>query len=62
MLLAASIVSAFLGEVRNFAVITVIVLISVIFDFVQEFRAGRTAERLRNSMALRAMGETAGKP
>jgi len=54
VLLGASGLSAFLGDVRSFSVITLIVLLSVILDFVQEFRAGRAAERLRATVALRA--------
>jgi Mg2+-importing ATPase len=54
VLLGASGLSAFLGDVRSFAVITLIVLLSVLLDFVQEFRAGRAAERLRATVALRA--------
>ena len=39
VLLIASSVSAFTGEVVNFAIISCIVLLSVTLDFVQEFRA-----------------------
>ena len=53
LLLAASAVSAVTGEVTSFGIITVIVVISVTLDFVQEHRAGRAAERLKASVAVR---------
>lgn len=54
VLLAASAVSAATGDVANFVIIMAMVLLSVILDFVQEHRAGRAAEKLRESVALRA--------
>ena len=54
LLLAASAVSAFTGEVANFAIISAIVLFSVTLDFVQEHRAGEAAARLRQSVSVRA--------
>jgi len=54
VLLAASAIAGFLGDVRSFAVIGAIVLMSVTLDFVQEYRAGRAAERLKHQVALRA--------
>lgn len=60
VLLAASVVSAFLGDVKSFAIVSTIVLVSVALDFVQERRAGRAAERLRRSVALRATVRRAG--
>ena len=54
VLLAASTISAFLGEFTSFVIIAVIVLISVTLDFIQEYRAGNAAERLRRSVALTA--------
>lgn len=54
ILLAASAVSAFTGEVTNFLIITVIVLLSVTLDFVQEHRANAAADKLRQSVSLRA--------
>ncbi|MGZ5095051.1 MAG: magnesium-translocating P-type ATPase [Burkholderiales bacterium] len=54
ILIAASVVSAFTGEVASFVIIIVIVLLSVTLDFVQEYRAGRAAQRLRQSVELRA--------
>ncbi len=54
ILIAASVVSAFTGEVASFAIIIVMVLLSVTLDFVQEYRAGRAAQRLRQSVQLHA--------
>ncbi len=54
VLLIASFVSAFTGEVTNFAIISAIVLMSVMLDFVQEFRANQAADKLRQSVSVRA--------
>ncbi|MDP1646486.1 MAG: magnesium-translocating P-type ATPase [Thiobacillus sp.] len=54
VLLAASAIAGFLGDMRSFAIIGAIVLMSVTLDFVQEYRAGRAAERLKRQVALRA--------
>ena len=53
VLLIASVVSAFTGEVTNFAIISVIVLMSVLLDFIQEFRANQAADKLRQSVSVR---------
>jgi Mg2+-importing ATPase len=55
ILLVASAVSAFTGEVTNFLIITCIVLLSVTLDFVQEYRASAAAEKLRQSVSVQAM-------
>ena len=47
ILLVASAVSAFTGEVTNFLIISCIVLMSVTLDFVQEYRASAAAEKLK---------------
>jgi len=54
VLLVASAISAFTGEVANFLIISFIVLLSVTLDFVQEYRAGKAAERLRLAVSVRA--------
>ena len=54
ILLFASGVSAASGELINFFIIASLVLMSVTLDFVQEYRANTAAERLRESVALRA--------
>ena len=62
ILLVASAVSAFTGEVANFLIISVIVLLSVTLDFVQEYRANNAAERLKQSVSLRARVMRDGQP
>src|SRR5512136_1200802 len=53
ILLTASALSAFTGDATSFFIIGAIVLISVTLDFVQEYRAGQAADRLRQSVAVR---------
>jgi Mg2+-importing ATPase len=62
VLLIASSVSALTGEVVNFAIISCIVLLSVTLDFVQEFRANAAAEKLRQSVSVRATVVRDGTP
>ena len=52
ILLVASVVSAFTGEFTNFIIISVIVLLSVTLDFVQEYRANAAADKLRQSVSV----------
>src|SRR3954452_2414379 len=54
ILLAASAISAATGGVASFVVIFCIVMISIIFDFVQEVRAQNAVEALRQSVAVQA--------
>ena len=54
VLLVASGISALTGDVASFLIIGTIVLMSVTLDFVQEHRAGQAAERLKQSVAVRA--------
>ncbi len=51
ILLFASIVSAFVGELVNASIIVIIVSLSVALNFVQTFRSQRAASRLRASVA-----------
>ena len=53
MLPTASALSAFTGDASAFFIIGTIVLMSVTLDFVQEYRAGQAAERLRHSVLVR---------
>src|SRR5271166_597636 len=62
ILLTASALSAFTGDAASFFIIGAIVIISVTLDFVQEYRAGRAAERLRQSVAVRGQVLRDGKP
>jgi Mg2+-importing ATPase len=54
VLLVASAISAATRELTSFAIILIIVFLSVTLDFVQEYRAGKAAERLRLSVSVRA--------
>lgn len=54
VLLAAGAISAMTGEVASFTIILAIVILSVTLDFAQEYRADRAADRLRQSVAVRA--------
>jgi Mg2+-importing ATPase len=54
VLLAASAVSALTGEITGFVIIWAIVLMSVTLDFFQEYRAGRAADQLKKTVAVRA--------
>jgi P-type Mg2+ transporter len=54
ILLFASALSAATGDVTSFAIVVVIVLSSVVLDFVQELRAENAVEALRRSVGLRA--------
>jgi P-type Mg2+ transporter len=52
ILLIASAVSAATGDVASFVIIFCIVMLSIIFDFVQEVRAQNAVEALRQSVAV----------
>ncbi len=54
VLLAASAISAFVGDTPSFLMIGAVILMSVTLDFFQEYQAGQAAERLRHSVAARA--------
>jgi Mg2+-importing ATPase len=54
ILLVASGISAVTGDLASFLIISAIVLMSVTLDTFQEYRAGQAAERLRQSVAVRA--------
>ena len=62
VLLAASAVSALTGQITGFVIIWAIVLMSVTLDFIQEYRAGRAAEQLKKSVAVRATAMRDGLP
>ncbi len=61
ILLVASAVSAFTGDVTSFLIISAIVIMSVTLDFIQEHRAGKAAEELRQSVAIRVQTLRDGK-
>ena len=54
ILLVASVVSALTGELTSFVLISTMVIMSVLLDFIQEYRAGQAAQRLRATVAIRA--------
>ncbi|HEX7648861.1 MAG TPA: magnesium-translocating P-type ATPase [Noviherbaspirillum sp.] len=54
LLLFAGAISAATGEAVGAATIGVIVVSSVLLDFLQEYRAGKAAEKLKQTVALRA--------
>ncbi len=54
MLLAAAIVSGLSGDIGSFAIIAAVLSLSITLDIVQEHRAERTAEALRESVAIQA--------
>ena len=61
ILLVASAVSAFTGDVTSFLIISAIVVMSVTLDFIQELRAGKAAEELNQSVAIRVQALRDGK-
>ena len=61
ILLIASVVSAFLGEIFNATIIAGMVLLSVALNFVQTYRSQRAADRLRSQVALTATALRDGK-
>jgi Mg2+-importing ATPase len=52
ILLTASLISAFFGEMKNFIVILLIVIASVILDFCEEHRANNAAAKLKEKVSL----------
>jgi magnesium-transporting ATPase (P-type) len=62
LLLGSATVSGATGDVRSAVVIGLMVLLSVVLDFVQEHRAGRAAERLREAVLMRATVVRDGEP
>lgn len=52
ILLVASTISAFTGDVTNFIIISLMVIMSVTLDFIQEYRAGKEAEKLRQLVTV----------
>ena len=54
ILIVAAIVSGVLGQLTDAIIILSIVIISVVLDFTQEYRAGKAAEALRKRVATTA--------
>ena len=55
ILLFAASLSAWTGQVTSFVIITVIILLSVVLDVVQQLRAENAVEALRRSVGLRCL-------
>ena len=62
ILLIASAISALTGDVTSFIIISLIVSMSVTLDFTQEYRAGKEAEKLRQSVTVHVQALRDGKP
>jgi Mg2+-importing ATPase len=54
ILLIASLVSAFVGEIVNSSIIALMVVVSIVINFFQTWHSQRAAERLRGQVAPRA--------
>lgn len=52
ILLAAASISAYLGEMKNFIVISLIVIASVILNFIEEHGANNAAKKLKEKVSL----------
>ncbi len=62
ILLIASTISAFTGDITSFIIIVLIVLMSITLDFIQEYKAGKEAEKLRHSVTVHVQALRDGKP
>lgn len=62
ILLIASAISALTGDIPSFMIISLIVSMSVTLDFIQEYRAGQEAEKLRLSVTVHVLALRDGKP
>src|ERR1700738_156012 len=61
ILLAASSISAITGDLASFIIISIIVLMSVLLDFIQEYRAGKKADKLRQLVTVHVQALRDGK-
>lgn len=61
ILLVASAISAFTGDVTNFIIISLIVIMSITLDFIQEYKAGKDAEKLRKLVTVHVQALRDGK-
>lgn len=62
ILVVASAISAFTGELTNFFIISFMVLLSVTLDFIQEYRANAAADKLKQSVSIRTLAIRDGFP
>lgn len=61
ILLVASTISALTGDVTNFIIISLMVVMSVTLDFFQEYRAGKAADKLRQLVTVHVQALRDGK-
>lgn len=61
ILLIASAISTLTGDVASFIIISFIVFMSVTLDFIQEYKAGKEAEKLRQSVTVHVQALRDGK-
>ncbi len=62
VLIAATAISASIGHVLDASIIGVIIVLNAVFGFVQEFKAEKAMEALRNMIAPMALAMRNGKP
>jgi len=62
ILIFASIISAFVGEWADAAIVLAVVIGSTTLGFVQEYRAGNAVEKLRSQVTIKASVKRGGKP
>lgn len=61
ILLVAAAISGGTGDFSSFVIIVVMVLVGVVLDFVQEYRAGAAADALKSAVALQVLVIRKGK-
>lgn len=61
ILLVASTISAFAGNVINFIIISLVIIMSVTLDFIQEYKAGKETEKLRQLVTVHVLALRDGK-
>lgn len=61
ILAVAGLILAGIGDAPSFLIITMVLLLSVTMDVLQEHRAGNAARRLRESVALKALAVRGGR-
>jgi P-type Mg2+ transporter len=54
ILLVAAAISGFTGDIASFAIISTVIVLSIVLDIVQEHRAEQAADALRRSVAIHA--------